>query len=97
MIKKSKKVLFSKNLRSNFKANEISNHCSLILSQCQFSNNLNYLSFRLKRNCSFLSTVKNRCLITDNTRAVRKSFKLSRMMLKNQIDLGHLPGVFKAL
>jgi len=97
MIKKSKKVHHSQRLRSKFKTREIPNLCSLILSQCHFTINLEYLNFRLKRDCSFINTIKNRCLITDNSRAVNKSFKLSRMALKNQIDLGHLPGVFKAL
>jgi ribosomal protein S14 len=39
--------------------------------------------------------VNSRCILTGRTRAVYKSFKVSRFILKGMSSLGYLPGIRK--
>jgi ribosomal protein S14 len=56
---------------------------------------VNYFTSKNK-NYSTKTKIVNRCLETSKARVMHKSFKISRMKLKNMLDMGIIPGYKKA-
>jgi ribosomal protein S14 len=56
---------------------------------------INYFTSKSK-NYSTKTKLVNRCLETSKSRVMHKSFKISRMKLKNMLDMGIIPGYKKA-
>lgn len=54
-------------------------------------NNKNIFSLKLK------TKIKNRCLFSNTSRSVSRSFKLSRRSLKHLLQFGLIPGYKKAV
>jgi small subunit ribosomal protein S14 len=59
-----------------------------------FYNNLN-LSDRISLRNSKITTIKNRCVFSGNSRSVSRKFKMSRMVLKCLIVHSSILGVHK--
>jgi ribosomal protein S14 len=57
---------------------------------------LAYNHLKLISNISTITKIKNRCVISNRSRAVYKKFKLSRIFLKNYSLQGLIVGVKKA-
>jgi ribosomal protein S14 len=51
--------------------------------------------YKKVRVVSGTTRVNNQCILTGRTRAVYKSFKVSRFILKGMSSLGYLPGIRK--
>ena len=87
-----KKEIFLKNKKFvfvNLLNKESSNKKLIIYS---FLRNKKYFSsLRLK------ARIKNRCLSSNTSRSVSRSFKLSRRSLKNLLSFGLVPGYKKAV
>lgn len=43
----------------------------------------------------FKTKIKNRCILSSRSRSIYKKFRLSRLKLKENINLGNIPGHFK--
>jgi ribosomal protein S14 len=84
--------------RNSFRDTEIFFDSCLIVTQAKFSNKLLY--FFLKRrqiSISFLTKVKNRCLLSGSSRSVISRIKFSRIAFSRKVLDGSMTGFYKAL
>lgn len=58
-------------------------------------NALNIYLSRYKRNSS-ITRIKNRCVISGNSKSIIRKFKISRHMLRKYIHNGYVPGIIKS-
>jgi|TARA_B110000444_G_scaffold260226_1_gene306422 ribosomal protein S14 len=83
--------------RNLFLKTEILNLSFFALKQSNFSDNLTNLFFYNKLYYKSMVTIKNRCLLSSNSRSVFSKFKLSRNSFRRKALFGFLPGVFKSV
>jgi len=83
--------------RKLFLKTEIFSLSFFALKQSKFSDNLSNLFFYNKLYYKSIVTIKNRCLLTGNSRSVFSKFKLSRNSFRRKALFGFLPGVFKSV
>ena len=94
LFNKNKKILKDKNFRKNFKEKEIMYISLLVLQDCFFTKKLinqknnNYL----KR----YSYIKNKCLITGNSKHIFYKFRITRIKLREIILYSNAIGVKKS-
>ena len=96
----TKKVINDKRNRLLFKKFELK-HISIktLANDSKISANLRH-KFNLElnelpRNCS-ITRIRNRCIITGRSRGVYKKLKISRILAKEYINSGLLPGYTKS-
>ena len=92
-------ILKDKNRRFLLKKNEQQAQLlKLIRSNKNFSKKvqwkINIKLLKISKNSS-VSRIRNRCNLTGRSRAVHRNFKLSRVILREFISFGKIPGVKK--
>ena len=99
LLKKQYNFHLKKKIRKNFMNNEIFFYSYFILKQTRYSTNLQYFYFKSRRcsNTTFLTKIKNCCILTGNSRSVNARLKLSYIKISRKIDSGSLVGFYRAL
>ena len=96
MIKKHH--LFEQQKRYNFCENEIFFKLCNILIQTKFTNHLIYYNYKRKRaKNTFYTIIKNRCIITNNSRIIYSNLKLTKTKLSYNLINKHFSGFYLAL
>ena len=83
--------------RNLFFKSEILSLSFFALKQSKFSDNLSNLFFYNRLCYKSKTSIKNRCLLTANSKSVFSKFKLSRNSFRRKALFGLLPGVFKSV
>lgn len=102
IIKYKMKILYTKdkNRRNIFSLLEkkkiILNHIINNLKLSENIRNFAYLQLNHISKISTITKIKNRCVLSNRSRAVYRKFKLSRIFLKNYALQGLIMGVKKA-
>jgi ribosomal protein S14 len=92
------KVSFSdRTNRKQFSNNEIFYTTYSLLAQSKFSNKLDYFKFKSRKFNKFYTTLKNRCLLTQNTRNVYSKLKLSKLSFTTNVGKGYLTGFYRSM
>jgi len=88
---------FDKTHRKQFSNKEIFSTTNFILTQSKFSNKLHYFNFKSRKFNKFYTTLKNRCLLTQNTRNVHSKIKLSKQTFTLNVGKGYLTGFYRSI
>jgi len=98
MIKQKPLITVEKQKRLDFKANEIFFKLCDVLKQLKFSKNLIYYDYKRKQTINhFYTTIKNRCVVTNNSRIIYSNLKLTKTKLSYSFTNKNFSGFYLAL
>jgi hypothetical protein len=97
-MKKQKLKTVEQRKRSNYNLNEIFFKLCDILNQTKFSKNLVYYGYKRKQMVNiFCTTIKNRCVLTNNSRITYSNLKLTKTKLSYSLTNKRFSGFYLAL
>lgn len=88
---------FERNQRNKFSKNEIFSSVHSIFQQARFSPKLKYFGVKSRLQYNFFSTIKNRCILTNNSRSVYTHLRISKLQFSYCISKGLLPGFYRSV
>ena len=83
--------------RKSFKQKEIFFNTINMLKESKFSPNIRYGIYLGKKNFTFFSCIKNRCIVSGRSRAIFSKFKLSRIQFSQKVISGKICGFYKSV
>jgi len=86
-----------KRSRLNFKHSESFLITCTLLKEVNFTPNLPYFLFKRQITASFISKIRNRCVLTARSRAIHSKFRCSRIVLNSEILQRNVPGFYRAV
>ena len=97
MIFKQIPFFYDKKRRTKFFSNEIFFFTCSILRQSRFTSNFKYFLFKRRMTHTFLSTIRNRCVLTGYSKSVNSRLKISRRAFLRKVNFSMLPGIYRSL
>lgn len=86
---------FEKRKRKKFLDNEIFFDTCVLLLQSKYTDKLTYYFYKRRLNDIFYTTIKNRCLLTNNSRSVYSFLKISKVPFSRNME--NLPGFYRSI
>jgi ribosomal protein S14 len=83
--------------RKNYDSREIFFTINNIYTQTQFSNFLSYFIFKSRSNLVFFTKLRNRCILSANSRGVISKYKISRHAFSFKAAQANLTGFYASV
>jgi hypothetical protein len=97
-MKKQKLTLLEQQKRSNYNMNEIFFKLCDILKQTKFTKHLTYYNYKRKITTNnFFTVIKNKCILTNNSRIIYSNLKQTKTKLSYSLTNKSFSGFFLAV
>lgn len=97
MLIKKNNTFKSNQRRFKYEGTEIFFQCCSLLENSNFSNNLDYYTFKRRHDFFYSTKIRNYCILNGYKRSVISKFKMSRHAFLNKVLDGSMIGFYRSI